>query len=331
MKILKTAVVGVGNMGFLHAKIYSEFSGSDLVAVSDSNEKALKKASDFFDVKTYSNYEEMFAKEDLDCVSICTPDREHLGPALKATEFGVNILIEKPLAKNGEEGQLIVDAAQRAGLKLMVGHTLHFDPAHVQAYQAIRDKKIGDIVHIYTRRNCLISEGKQLVNRTSIILFLGIHDLDVIRWLTGSEIERVYCEANSVVFKKEKEQDVFLALIRFRNGVTASLETSWILPESLGRTDMKLSVVGSKGYINIDTYDMGFRLYGEDKLTMGDTRWAPVVYGSLRGVLQHEVSDFVNCVIEGRDPVITGKDGLAALQAVDAIIESSKTHQPVYL
>lgn len=144
----KVAVIGTGFMGSMHAAIFAREPRAELVAVVDKNfDLARSVAARFPGAKAYASHDELIAAERLDLVSICTPDHLHLEPALAIAEKGINLFIEKPIAARLEEGEAIVEAARKAGVKLGIGHLLRFDPRYSAARELIRSGKIGDPIH----------------------------------------------------------------------------------------------------------------------------------------------------------------------------------------
>ena len=138
----KVAVIGIGFMGSMHAAIFARELRAELVAVVDKNfDLARSVAARFPGTKAYASQDKLIAAERLDLVSICTPDHLHLEPALAIAEKGINLFIEKPIASRLEEGEAIVAAVRKAGVKLGIGHLLRFDPRYSAARELIRSAK----------------------------------------------------------------------------------------------------------------------------------------------------------------------------------------------
>jgi UDP-N-acetylglucosamine 3-dehydrogenase len=272
----------------------------------------------------------MLDKEtDIEAVAICTPDGFHTEPALLAASLGKHLLVEKPIATSIEDGQRIIRAAADAGVKLMVGHILRFDPRHVKAHEAIRAGEIGEPVYIFCRRNDTASSGRIWRTRSTPVFFLGIHDVDVMRWLLGSEVIRVYAQGKSVDQGGAAGQDSVGAVLTFANGCYGLLEVSWLLPASMGRSDQRLEVLGTDGAIFVQLYDRGLEVHSSKGLVRPDTTTMPTVRGRVTGNLRDEIDHFLQCLQEDRQPAVTGEDGLAALKIALALTESLRTGMPV--
>jgi len=328
---LRTGVIGVGTFGSLHARIYAELESTDLVAVADIQAEKVQRFVSQYGARGYIDYSELLEKEDLDIVSVCTSDELHLKPVLASAKAGKHILVEKPLAMNIPDCDAMIRSAEEAKVKLMVGHILRFDPRYYTARQAIVEGRIGVPVHLFARRNNLIRSAERLGKHTSVLFFLGIHDIDFMNWCVGSKVERVYAESVSHVLKDIEKADSYLALIRFQNGTIASLEVSWILPPSFSkRLDAQFEAVGTEGTIFVDGSGQTVEIYHE-KSECPDVMYAPEVHGRYTGILRDEIMHFVECVQHDKEPAITGQDGKSAVEIACAIAESLEKQQPVYL
>lgn len=331
-KSLRAGVIGVGTFGSMHARVYAEAESADLVAVADIRADAIQNFVSKYGVRGYTDYNELLEKEDLDIVSVCTSDELHLKPVLAAAAAGKHILVEKPLAMNVSDCDAMIRATEDAGVKLMVGQILRFDPRYYAAHQAIADGQIGIPVHIFARRNNLLKSALRLGDHTSVLYFLGVHDIDFINWCIDDKVERVYAESVVRKFRDKKIADSYLALIKFRNGTVASLEVSWILPASFSkRLDARFDAVGTEGAIYVDGSGQAVEVYHTDVSVCPDVMYAPEVRGKYTGILRDEIEHFIECVQQNKTPAVTGRDGKAAVEVVCAIAESVEKQQPVYL
>ena len=329
---LRAGVIGVGTFGSQHARIYAENESVDLVAVADLRTDRLDELAKRYKIKVYNDYKELLSKENLDLVSVCTSDELHVEPVLSAVNSGVNVLVEKPLAMSVSDCDNMIRESDKAVIKLMVGHILRFDPRYYTARQSIANGQIGVPVHLSARRNNLIRSAERLAKHTSVAFFLGIHDIDFMNWCIGSKVERVYAESNSCVLKNVETADSCLALIKFNNGTIASLEVSWILPNSYSkRLDAQFVAVGTEGAVYVDGSGQAVEVYLQDESSCPDVMYAPEIHGRYTGILRDEIAHFVECVMYDRKPLISGQDGKEAVEVVCAITESLKIGQPIYL
>jgi predicted dehydrogenase len=321
---LRAGVIGVGTFGSLHARVYAELESTDLVAVADIQTERTQRFVSQYGIRGYADYNEI--------MSVCTSDELHLQPVLAGAAAGKHILVEKPLAMNLPDCDAMIRAAEQAGVKLMVGQILRFDPRYYTARQVIADGQIGVPVHFFARRNNPIANAKRLGKHTSVLFFLGIHDIDFMNWCVESKAERVYAESVSRSLRNMETADSYLALIKFRDGTIASLEVSWILPLSFsGRLDAKFEAVGTEGTIFVDGSGQAVEVYRADEGERPDVMYAPEIYGRYTGILRDEITHFVQCVQQGKTPAVTGQDGKTAVEVACAIAESAEKQQPVYL
>lgn len=325
---LRAGVIGVGTFGSMHARVYAELEYTQLVAVADIQVERTQTFASRYGARGYTDFNELLEKEELDIVSVCTSDELHLEPVLAAAASGKHILVEKPMAMNVSDCDAMIQAADSAGVKLMVGQILRFDPRYYSARQAIADGQIGETVHFFARRNNLIRSAERLGSHTSVLFFLGIHDIDFMNWCVESKVERVYAESVSRVLKTA---DSYLALIKFQDGTIASLEASWILPVSYtGRLDARFEAVGTKGTIFVDGSGQAVEIYRFDGGSCPDVMYAPEMRGRYTGILKDEITHFVECVRYDKTPAVTGKDGKAAVEVVCAIAESVEKQKVIY-
>jgi UDP-N-acetylglucosamine 3-dehydrogenase len=320
-------VIGVGTFGSLHAQIYRQLDACDLVAVADVNQIRLAEVSASLEVDGYTDYRDLLRREDISAVSICTTDELHVEPVLAATGAGKHVLIEKPLALTPADCDQIIEAAEISGVKLMVGHILRFDPRYYAAYQEIASGRIGQPIHLYARRNNSLRSARRLAAHTSVLFFLGIHDLDCLNWCLGAVPETVYAQATSVAL--QDTPDAVHAVLRFPGGAVATLEVSWVLPESHPRgLDARFDVVGTAGAVYVNGTGDSVSVIHE-RLSHPPLHYAPELLGARVGILRDEIAHFCRCVLDDRRPFVSGEDGRAAVQVACAIQESCRTGRAV--
>jgi len=309
-------------MGRSHASISATLPNTELVAIADLNKETLENVCGELGARPYKSYEEMLDKEKLDAVIICTPDRHHREPAEAAAKRGVHLLIEKPTARTVEDSEAIIACAAENAVILMTAHLLRFDPSYALAYKSIRAGEIGDIVHIYARRNDDVVDGRRLQGRTTLPFYCGVHDYDIMNWYTGDKAKRVSAVSHSVVMRDLGVYDSVFATFTFASGIIALWESTWVLPQNIGHSDMIMEVVGTQGRIYIDAYTQGLNIITESKHRMPDTRYVAPVHGRLLGALREQLIHFADCVTKKKQSVITPAAALEAVRMACAIDES---------
>ena len=320
---LGVGVIGVGTFGSLHAQVYRQLDMCELRAVADLNQARLDEICPALQVDGYTDYRELLKRGDVDAVSICTTVELHVEPALAAASAGKHLFIEKPLALTPQDCDKIIDGARASGVVLMVGQILRFDPRYVTAYREIKANRIGALVHLYARRNNVISNARRLCRHTSVLFFLGIHDIDFMNWCVGALPETVYAQAVSKVLGDTP--DTVLALLRFPGGPIASLEVSWVLPESSPATlDARFEAVGTAGAIYVNG-GCGNVTIAHERVEQPGVFYAPDLYDERVGILRDELAHFARCVMGDGEPRVSGEDGKAAVRVACAIQESLET------
>src|SRR5581483_9330234 len=172
----------------------------------------------------HADYAELLARDDVQAVSICLPDREHTEAAIAAARAGKAILLEKPFAHDAPHARRIADAVFASGVRLMVGHILRFDPRYVQLHAAARPQRLGTPIHLRAKRNSIRSVAGRLGTATSILFYMGVHDVDAMQWVARSPICRVY--AQKVERLATGNEDALYAVVNFENGAIGNLDYS---------------------------------------------------------------------------------------------------------
>ncbi len=329
---LGAAVIGLGMMGQRHARVWAELPGTRLAAVYDVNADLAAEQAAAYDLSPAASLEEALSAPGVDLVSVCTDDRYHLEPCMAAARAGKQVLVEKPLALNLADADAIIAACDQAGVTLMVGHVVRFDPRYQAAKQAIDAGEVGDVIHVYGRRNNILASGKRIGGRASVAFFLGSHDLDLMRWFIGAEAVRVYAESSRKALADIGADDTIYTLLKYDNGAVGCLETCWAIPEGVPNTlDARLEVVGTAGRVAVRVGDESLEVAGHDRARRPDIAYGPVVCDLQHGALRTQLEHFADCVRTGRPPLITPTDARAAVELCVAVHQSLDTGQPVVL
>jgi predicted dehydrogenase len=331
MEKLGVAVVGAGWMGELHALTFAQMPQCQVLAVADIDMAKAESVADQVGARAFVDYLQALDEPEIQAVSVCTPDHLHFDPVMAAVHRGQHVIVEKPLTTDLEEGEQILEAVAKREVKLTVGHLLRFDPRFILAKKAIQNGDIGEIVHCYARRNDWIWQGRARGSFTNPAFYLGVHDIDAVRWLFDSEVERVFAEGPAKAFANEGMMDCVLGLARFQSGACAFFEFSWILPPTIGRPDATMEIVGTKGTLFIDSYQGGMRVHTDEDWTIHDTMYAPKPDAKVGGDMRDQIESFVEAILEDKEPAVSGQDALAAVQIAKAMLDSCHTGQIVSL
>lgn len=329
---LGAAVIGLGMMGQRHARIWAELPGTRLVSVYDLDAQLTAQEAQTYGVLAAASLQEALAAPGVDMVSVCTDDRYHLEPCVAAARAGKHVLVEKPLALTLADADAIIAACQEAGVTLMVGHVVRFDPRYQAAKQALDAGEVGDIIHVYGRRNNILASGRRIGGRTSVAFFLGSHDLDLMRWFVGAEAVRVYAESSRKALADIGADDTIYTLLKYDNGAVGCLETCWAVPEGVPNTlDARLEVVGTAGRVAVRVGDESLEIAGQDRARRPDIAYGPIVCDLQHGALRTQLEHFADCVASGRPPLISPADARAAVELCAAIHQSLESGVPVAL
>ena len=218
---LKVGVIGVGVMGSNHARVLAEFPASSLVGIADPDVSSGTSWRGRLGCAAFARRRWIARQAGVDAVTIAAPTHLHHDIALECISRGVHVMVEKPIAPTVEEGHAIVAAARRAGVTLMVGHVERFNPAVESVKRAIKDQ---DILSIAITR---VGPFPPRMSNVGVVIDLAVHDIDLIRWFTDSEIVEIQPQLSSAVAERE---DIALLQFRTASGVLAHINTNWLTP-----------------------------------------------------------------------------------------------------
>jgi len=327
MKLLNTGIIGTGHLGKIHTKLMKEVMRANLVGVYDLNYEVAKKVAEEYEIKPFENIEEFL--ESIDAVSIVASTSAHSDLIKKAFEHNVHVFVEKPITSSIEQAEEVVKISVEKDLKLQVGHIERFNSALLSLEKYNLDPKF-----IQTDR---LSQFNPRGTDVAVVLDLMIHDIDIILSLIKSKVKEVRASGVAVV---SDNIDIANARIEFENGAVANVTASRISQKKM----RKMRMFQKDSYIAVD-FNSGvsevFRLISPTDMSMehflsfgeigvGENKKS-VVYEQPEikevNALKHELQLFVDAVIDDRDPVVSGKDGLRALKIAEIIlrkIEESK-------
>jgi len=328
---MRVAVIGAGAMGRNHARVYSELPDVELVAVCDRDFSIARTVAYRHHAKAFGNFRKMLDEIQPEAVTIAVPTAYHKEVALACLDTGTHILVEKPIAATLEDSNAIIERARACNLRLMVGHIVRFNPAMQQLKQRLQQGELGRIFQIVCRR---VGPFPERIRDVGVVIDLAPHDIDLMRFLTGMEAVRVYCETEQRIHTEY--EDLLLGLLRFENGVTGCLEINWLTPAKV----REVVVLGERGMFRVD--DLTQDLYFYENAEVGQNNWPALQ--TLKGVsegsmiryalqrfepLKAELQSFIRAIRLGEPVPVSGEDGLAALRLALALVESGRTHQVI--
>lgn len=347
MKKLKFAIIGCGRISYKHVEaLFNNREEAELVATCDVVlEKAEAKRAEYIEktgvaadsVHAYTDYKEMLEKEEIDVVTIATESGYHAEIAIYAMNKGAHALIEKPMAMSIDDANEMIKVAKENNVKLAVCHQNRFNKPIQKLREAMEAGKFGKLVNGTARilwnrnmgyynqapwRGTWALDGGTLMNQC-------IHNIDLLQWMMGGEIERVYAECDT--FLRDIEAEDFGAIvIRFKNGAIGIVEGSaCVYPKNLEET---LSIFGENGAVAIGGLAVNeletWRFEGEDEEAIKEEVNVKIdnVYGEGHTPLFKDLIDAIN---NNREPLISGEEGKKAMSIILAAYKSRKTGMPV--
>lgn len=325
--MLNTGVIGVGSMGKNHARVLSEIS--NLVGVADPDKKAGKSVSKKTGAQYFDNYKDL-VKEDVDAVCVAAPTDMHFDISKDIISKGIHVLVEKPMCLTLKDSEKLVQLAKDAGLTLAVGHIERHNPVVAFTKKALEAGAYGDAIALSARR---VSSFPERIKDVGVIMDLGIHDVDVMRYLLGSEVESVFTQGRRR--KHEVFEDHANILLDFDNGTTGFVEINWLTPMKV----RKLSLTCSKNFVELDYVKQSLVISSSALMEYDpfNLYQVPLEY-DIRRVsikkeepLKNELNDFLDSITKKREPLVSGEDGLRTMRVIMAAAESSKTKKRISL
>jgi predicted dehydrogenase len=309
---IRTAVIGAGHLGREHARVYASIENAKLIAVCDINEKTGRAVAERHNVGFVSDFRELLG--DVDAVSIATPTVDHHEITCACLDAGINVLVEKPIARSLAEADEMIRIAKARGLVLQVGHIERFNPAFRALQKKISRPRFFEAhrMGIFTPRSLDID----------VVMDLMVHELDIIASMVEGEVIKI--EAVGIPILTQKI-DLANARLEFADGCVANITASRVSGERL----RKLRVFQPNEYYSLD--------YSEQQVAMcrllpanSPASLPEIVAGSLevmkREPLLAEIEDFVSAVRTGTASGVTGAEGRRALALALDVLAKIKEH-----
>jgi len=307
VNIVRTAVIGVGYLGRFHAQKYASLSGSRLVAVVDANRETRERVAAELGCRALADYRDLL--DEADAVSIATPTPLHFPMAQECLERGLHVLVEKPITETPEQARALIATAARCGRVLQVGHLERFNAAILAL-----EGSPGRPRFVESHRLAPFKERGTDVN---VVLDLMIHDIDLIQSLVNSPIVSIDAVGTSVF---SAGLDIANARIRYANGCVANTTASRVSM----KTERKLRLFQDDAYVSIDLQQKVLTIVRKPPAGAAATPGQVSIEErsfEQGDALRFEIEAFLRSIREGRPPVVSGEDGLRALETAIRITE----------
>lgn len=328
--MVNLAVIGVGVMGTNHIRVLSSMENVIITAISDTDENKLNTIGTQFNIsKKYKDYKELLKNENLDGVVVAVPASFHKKVVFDCIDAGVNILLEKPISHDIKEAQEIIDKAKGKNIVLLVGHIERFNPVIAKIKEFIDQGNLGEIYLVNSTR--IGPFPKRLYGlQEGVLIDISVHDVDIIRYLVG-EINQVYAQllfsGNQEIYAK--------SLFKIGKNARGSSEFSWISPKRL----RSIEIYGLKGMLKADYFAQELTFYEnndaevERSLEKGTISAGKIVEIPIlkQEPLRVELSHFIDCIKNNKNPLISPEDAKRAVEVAIAILKSNKDNMPVNL
>lgn len=338
------AVIGAGFFGQNHARTYASLPGVDLVAIADLDADRAQAVAAAHGADAHTELDGLLARDDVDAVSVVTPEPLHREPVVRCAEAGKHVFLEKPIATTLDDAEAMVDAAQAAGIKLTVGLESRFALGYSQVKDAIDGGNLGELSYVYAKRRGDVGFADLKQGRVSPIFEIAIHDIDLFLWYTGfEEVTEVYCcGVDAAVAAKWGQPDWMTLHLRTGSGTMALLDFGWGLPSTWAQwntpgawhpyADVRMEVMGTRGAVYADMHPMMVRGCDEaEGWKFPDLVYWPEIQGVVSGAIRAELEAFVRCVSEDREVLVTGQQAMRGLDIALRAEQSYRRGEPVRL
>ena len=339
MAKLRVGIVGCGSITkYRHAPEYAHNEDAEIVAFCDINLVRATLMAEEYGGKVYTDYLDMFEKEELDLVSVCTPNLYHAPISIAAARAGFHVLCEKPMAASEAEALRMITAAKESNVVLMIGHNQRFMPAHLKAKEILQS---GDLGRVLTFRTAFghpgpeswSADGKESwffqkeIAIVGAMGDLGIHKADLIRWLLEDEVVEISAFVETLHKENTKVDDNAICIMRMSQGAIGTLTASWTYYKGEDNTTL---LYCEDGVIKIGTDPVDQVIVEKTDGTV--QRYNVGAMTTNTGQTHSGVIDsFIHSILTKTPPAITGEEGMKSLKVILAALESAETKKLIVI
>jgi UDP-N-acetylglucosamine 3-dehydrogenase len=322
-KPVRIAVIGAGAMGRNHLRVLNDLESAQLVGVADAYEDIARQAARRFGIEAYSDYKAMLDKAKPEAVVVAVPTIMHRDVTLEVVSRKVHVLVEKPIAFTEDEGREMLAAARQAGVILTVGHIERYNPAILELHKRLQRAELGRVFQMHARR---LGPFPPRVRDVGVVIDLASHDIDIMRFLSGSRVTRVYAETAHRIHTDH--EDLLSGLMRFEDNSIGVMDINWLTPTKI----RELMVTGERGMFHANYLTQDLYFY-ENNYAKTDWDTIKNIEGVSEGdmvrlrrektePLKVELERFVRAVRGESVSLVSGEDGLAALRIARKVVEA---------
>jgi predicted dehydrogenase len=331
-------LVGIGLIGKVQAEAIKSIAGARLLAVCGRDEKKTAGFAAGFETAGYTNYDEFLKHPGLQIVTICTPSGTHADLGIKAARAGKHVLVEKPIEISLKSADALIDACEKAGVKLGVIFQSRFLPDVQKIKRAIDEGRLGRLIvgDAYVKWYRVPEyyapgswHGTMALDGGGALMNQAIHTVDLLQWIMGPA-ETVFAMKAALRYPHIEGEDTLVANLRFQNGALGVIEAMTSAKPGFKR---RLEISGEHGTVILDgdslscwAIDGENEVVGEgEQITDGSANPAAISNEGHR----RQIEDMMNAVIEDRAPVVDGKEGRKSVELIIALYESAVKGQAV--
>ena len=323
---MKVAIVGNGNIYKLaHIHAWQSMKDVEIRATCDiTAERAEKAYKESGAAKYYMRMDDLLSDDSIDIIDLCVPTHEHAKLSIASLKAGKHVICEKPMARSLKDAEKMLKAADKNGKGLYIAHTRRFD----RRWRKIKDNigRIGTPMYI---RRCERSwlpfpaDSWYWDSEKSggVLLDLGVHCVDMVKWLFESEVNEVFAKGKMIrrEAKESKTYDLATVFLKIEGEKTALVDVSWAFPMAYAPFYSSLDVVGTAGRIEYSDKDTNPMLLVKDKIEF--PRYSPLLSTDLNA-FREEMGEFARCIEKGEEPIVTKEDAYDILKIVLAAEEA---------
>ena len=327
--MIKVAIIGSGGIAKRHVEALMKIEGAQIVSTYDVISERAEKLASICGAKAYSDFNNSIKNADL--VYILTPPSFHKENAITAMEAGKDVVIEKPISISIEDADQIVEASHKWNRKAMVGFNMRYRTGYRKLKEIIDSQKLGNVLNLWSQR---MGMGGGDNWRTNLKQMSGFtieslsHDIDMFRWLSGSEIVSVYGDVKNSRIDLPGYDDNSLVIFKLKDGSSASIQASWSSHLEFNSRGVNgidgTAMISGHGSWNFDSYKHKTKIMNEE---LTETIDDPL---DIRSYYQENL-DFIECVKNNRKPAMSVEDGLTILKISHAILKSSRNNEVIKL
>lgn len=322
--------VGIISFAHLHALTYAQYltvhPDVQLTGIWDEDINRGKEMAGKFNTDFYPHLQD-FLETDIEAVVICSENANHKEHVIAAARAKKHILCEKPIATELSDAKAMVETCRDENVILQIAYPVRFSPVMQQVKEVIASGKIGEVKAISSTNHGQMPGGwfinKSLSGGGAATDHI-VHLLDVTRWILNEEVRNVYAELDTKFYEIEVE-DCGIVSLELESGVIFTIDPSWSRPKAFPTWgDVTMEITGTKGSLQVDAFKQHFIHYSNQNDRVQQLPW-------VKDMDQALVEDFIACVQEGREPSITGEDGIRSLEVVKAAYQSADEKQVIHL